>query len=224
MRERAVLVISGPSAGGKTTLAAELLQEGSPFESVRSMTTRAVRGDKFDSEYIYLGREEFLARAEQGELLEYAEYSGDLYGTPRSELERILAKGKVPLLVLNLDGVRAFAANAEYSSCRVYVFCDPNVAEQRLYDRYIGTAPTPAGLASFVRRKEQNLCDYLTLPTLAPLFFDAIQNDGTVEAGAEALRRSFEGYIRGEDSRTGEVESSFAALEDFARRKSGNGE
>ena len=221
MREKGILVIAGPSAGGKTTLAHELLREGD-FELSRSVTTRQPRGDSYDAEYIYVSREEFLKLRDGGMLLEWAEYSGDLYGTPRSEPDRILAAGRAPLLILNLDGVRAIS-DSEYDTCAVYVYCDPNVAEQRLYDRYIADNPTVEGLSGFVRRKEQNLSDYKALPEMSSLFYATVFNEGSVEEGARALKAAFDSFASGAERSADEVENAFAALADFSYRKSGNG-
>ena len=101
------VVLVGASAVGKTTLAVRLLSCDGEFAYIRSATTRAARGDAHDSEYIYLSRDEFLSRAEKGEMLEYMEYGGNCYGTPKSELERAFSEGKTPLLILDLEGISA---------------------------------------------------------------------------------------------------------------------
>ena len=103
------LVIAGASAVGKTTVGTLLVESGK-FELVRSVTTREMRGDAFGSEYIYLTRDEFLKLVSDGGVLEYTEYAGNLYGTPRSEIERIVGEGKTPLLILDLNGVKSLSA------------------------------------------------------------------------------------------------------------------
>ena len=71
---RKILIIAGPSAVGKTTIVHEIMKKGNiPFELVRSATTRPMRGDGFDSEYIYVSREEFSMLVECGGVLEYTE-------------------------------------------------------------------------------------------------------------------------------------------------------
>ena len=102
-----ILVIAGPSAVGKTTVMNEILRQNAGFEYIRSATTRAPRGDVFDLEYIYLSKEEFLERIENGGVLEYTEYGGNFYGTPKSEIERIFSVGKTPVLILDLNGVKS---------------------------------------------------------------------------------------------------------------------
>ena len=219
MRAKPILIIAGPSAGGKTTLAERVMELFSIFSPVRSVTTRAPRGDSHDDEYTYVSRERFFEMERDGELLEYAEYSGDLYGTPRAEIDRIHGEGGVPLLVLNLEGVASLAAAVEYDSCALYVFSDPNEAEQRLYDRYIGESPTPEGLSRFVSRKNQNLEDYMILPSMAPLFFATVENFTTVSDAVVSITMTYGEFARGEEKHTEKVERDFEALADFARRK-----
>jgi len=223
MRERTLLVIAGPSAGGKTTVMDTLCKMDNRFVPVRSVTTRAPRGDSFDAEYTYADREGFLTLVEDKMLLEWAEYGGDLYGTPKSAVDGILAEGKIPTLVLNLDGVRSLST-LDYDLCAVYVFCDPNVAEQRLYDRYVGDAPSVEGLSDFVKRRERNLSDYTVLPDMTDKFFATLMNEGTPEESAAALRELVAEFVAGGEKKRAQVENDFSALRDFALAKSGNRE
>ena len=96
-----VLVIAGPSAVGKTTVMKKILTLYPEFEFVRSATTREARNDSHKSEYIYLSVDEFKKRLSDGKMLEYTEFGGNFYGTPESEIERIFAQGKIPLLILD---------------------------------------------------------------------------------------------------------------------------
>ena len=223
MRERTLLVIAGPSAGGKTTVMDTLCKMDNRFVPVRSVTTRAPRGDSFDAEYTYADREGFLTLVEDKMLLEWAEYGGDLYGTPKSAVDGILAEGKIPTLVLNLDGVRSLST-LDYDLCAVYVFCDPNVAEQRLYDRYVGDDPSVEGLSDFVKRRDRNLNDYTVLPDMAEAFFATLMNEGTPEESAAALRELVKAFVTGAAGSREQVKNDFSALCDFALAKQGNRE
>src|ERR1700746_852738 len=101
-----VLVVTGPSGAGKGTLIRELVERVPGIEVTVSATTRERRrGEENGREYWFLTDEDFLARIAQGEFLEHVEYvSGHRYGTLRSELDRIAAKGLVPLLELETKG------------------------------------------------------------------------------------------------------------------------
>lgn len=185
-----ILVIVGPSGVGKTTVAYKLLEDTGCFEFVRSATTRAPRGDGKDNEYIYLTREEFLSRVENGKMLEHMEYSGNLYGTPASEVERILAEGKTPLLILDINGAKSLrAGNFPFRSIIVYVYEDINVITDRLLSRD-GSEPTEAQIKSANARRELNLRDYRSMPEIAHLFDDFIRNT-SVQTASDELMCSF---------------------------------
>ena len=182
-----LLVIAGPSAVGKTTVSDEIARQNSNFSLVRSATTRAPRGDGHDSEYVYMTRDEFYSAIAAGDMLEHTEYSGALYGTPRSEVERILGEGGIPMLILDLAGVAALA-NSDYrdSSLRVYLYDELDTLEKRLYARYM-TTPSADGLAKFVKRKEQNIADYAGFDKYAKLFDILVSNAGSVTETAEKI-------------------------------------
>jgi guanylate kinase len=104
-----VFVVTGPSGAGKGTLEKELLARMPQLELAVSATTRERRpGEEDGREYWFLGHDEFERRVEAGEFLEHVTYvSGHRYGTLRSELDRIAAKGRIPLLDLEIEGALA---------------------------------------------------------------------------------------------------------------------
>ncbi|MBO5907446.1 MAG: hypothetical protein J6Q85_04800 [Clostridia bacterium] len=211
-RENALLIIAGPSAVGKTTIAYSLIERDSRYEFVRSVTTRASRGDAYDSEYIYITIPEFRELIENGGVLEHTEYAGNLYGTPRSEVERILREGKIPLLVLDINGVGSLVKNAgDLSPCGVYVYDELSIIEKRLYDRFIGMSPTADGEKKYESRKRQNISDFLGIVDTAPRFFAFIHNKGTVEETSLAVEAAFKDFTLGrarEDARIAEIAAS----------------
>ena len=179
-----LLVLAGPSAVGKTTVSDEIMRQNDKFTLSRSATTRAPRGDGHDDEYVYLTREEFLAAIESGDILEHTEYSGDLYGTPKSEILRAESEGKYALFILDLAGV-ASLRESEFAddTLFVYIYDTLNTLEERLYARYMNP-PTVDGLTRFAKRKEQNIADYLGFAKHAPLFDLMISNATTVSETA----------------------------------------
>jgi guanylate kinase len=116
-----VFVITGPSGVGKGTLIAELLNRVPGLELAVSATTREPRdGERDGRDYHFLDREEFDRRAEAGEFLEFATYSGHRYGTQRSEVERRLAAGRSVVLEIEVNGARQVRA-AMPESVQIFV-------------------------------------------------------------------------------------------------------
>jgi guanylate kinase len=100
-----VFVVTGPSGAGKGTLERALLDRRADLELAVSATTRDRRPSEQDGrEYWFLGPEEFDRRVEKGDFLEWVPYVGHKYGTLRSEIDRIAAAGRVPLLDLEIEG------------------------------------------------------------------------------------------------------------------------
>lgn len=100
-----LLIISGPSGVGKTTITHEVERELDGVFSV-SMTTRAkALGDKDGVDYHFVSQGEFNKARDNNELLEWAEvYPGLSYGTPRKPVEEALTAGKLIILEIDVDG------------------------------------------------------------------------------------------------------------------------
>lgn len=104
MSDGTLLVLSGPSGVGKTTIA-KRLREVPGIVRVMTSTTRAPRaGEVNGREYRFLSRPEFEAARTRGEFLEWAEIIGNLYGTPKEEIDRQLSGGKVVLVDIDTQG------------------------------------------------------------------------------------------------------------------------
>ncbi len=102
-----LLVLSSPSGGGKTSIARRLLDARDDVGYSVSATTRAPRpGEQEGRDYRFLSRAEFERRAGAGEFLEHATYGGNLYGTLRSEIERIFAARRHAVLDIEVEGAR----------------------------------------------------------------------------------------------------------------------
>jgi guanylate kinase len=122
-----LLVLSAPSGGGKSSIARSLLQGRDDLGYSVSATTRPMReGERDGVDYYFLGREEFIRRRDAGELLESATYGGHLYGTLRSEIERIFAAGRHAVLDIEIEGARQIRASFANS---LHVFVLPPSAE-----------------------------------------------------------------------------------------------
>jgi guanylate kinase len=98
--------VTGPSGAGKGTLIKALLEDLPELEAAISATTRLRReGEQDGREYYFLSDAEFARRVADGDFLEHVTYvSGKRYGTLRSEVDRIAAAGRVPVLELETEG------------------------------------------------------------------------------------------------------------------------
>lgn len=108
----ATFVITGPSGVGKGTLIRELCRRIPELELSTSATTRPPReGERDGVEYHFLDGAEFARRVDAGEFLEHAVYSGNRYGTLRSEVEERTARGSPVLLEIEVQGARQVRAS-----------------------------------------------------------------------------------------------------------------
>jgi guanylate kinase len=102
-----LIVVSGPSGAGKSTLIKSSLQAVPELAYSVSATTREPRPGEVDGiDYIFLSRPKFERWIQEGRFLEWAEYSGNLYGTPERKVEEFLDEGKSVILELELQGAR----------------------------------------------------------------------------------------------------------------------
>ncbi|WP_094510285.1 guanylate kinase [Synechococcus sp. MW101C3] len=100
-------VITGPSGVGKGTLVAALRRRHPQIWLSVSATTRAPRSGEQDGEhYFFMSREQFEQQVAAEGLLEWAEFAGNLYGTPRAPVSEHLAQGQPVLLEIELEGAR----------------------------------------------------------------------------------------------------------------------
>jgi guanylate kinase len=103
------LILSAPSGAGKTSIAKALLARRSDVGYSVSCTTRAPRpGETPGQDYQFLTTEEFLARQAAGDFAESAQVHGNLYGTLRSEVDRVLRTGKHVVMDIDVQGAAQF--------------------------------------------------------------------------------------------------------------------
>lgn len=169
-------VFSGPSGVGKGTVLSRVLdQRANAWPSV-SATTRAPRTGEIDgTSYFFLNRDDFMAKADSGELLEWAEYAGNLYGTPQESVEAHLEAGDDVILEIDVQG--AMQIREAMPEC-VLAFIEPPSIEElarRLQGR--GTEDESA-LAARLKAAEMELARKMEYD----IVFTNDDIDDTVEA------------------------------------------
>lgn len=100
-----LIVVSGFSGAGKGTLMKKLLERYDNYALSISMTTRSPRtGEEHGKHYFFVDRNEFEAHIENDGFIEYAEYCGNYYGTPRAYVEKCLKEGRDVILEIEIQG------------------------------------------------------------------------------------------------------------------------
>ena len=148
-------ILSAPSGGGKTTIARMLLARRPDLGYSVSCTTRAPRaGEVQGRDYYFISRAEFIAKREQGAFAESAEVHGNLYGTLRAEVERVMSDGKHVVMDIDVQGAVQFIRAFPLS---VTIFILPPSAEV-LLERLRGrNTETSAQLAARLQSALQEL-------------------------------------------------------------------
>jgi len=119
-----VIIIVAPSGAGKTTIAKRLLEEHPKIRFSISATTRSPRKGEVDGkDYFFLTEDQFDQKVQNEAFLEWEEYSGNRYGTLRSEVDKLVESGYFPLLDIEVKG--AMNVKKLYKSDAISIFIQP---------------------------------------------------------------------------------------------------
>ncbi len=100
-----LVVFSGPSGCGKDTVLEKVKEKGCVFDKTVSVTTRTIRSNETDGvDYYFTSREDFQKKIDNNEFVEYTLYSGNYYGTLKTEVENRVNKGGCVLLKIEVEG------------------------------------------------------------------------------------------------------------------------
>lgn len=150
-----LIVVSGPAGVGKGTVVSAARERNKDIVFSVSATSRSPRpGEKDGENYFFVSRERFLEMIREDALLEWVEYCGNYYGTPKMYVEQELKKGHVVLLEIEVEG--AHNVKKQYPDC-ISVFITPPTLEelrQRITKR--GTEP-PEVIEKRMKRAQEEM-------------------------------------------------------------------
>ena len=108
-----LIVLSGPSGVGKDAVLTRMREQGKPYHFVVTVTTRAIRPLERDGrEYIFVDERAFRGMADAGDLLEWAEVYGNLYGVPKSQIADAMTRGQDVIVKPDVQGAAAIREKA----------------------------------------------------------------------------------------------------------------
>lgn len=184
MSERGLIIVfSGPSGVGKGTVRQEIFSTPDhKFDYSVSMTTRPQRPGEVDGvDYFFRTREEFEALIKEGQMLEYAEYVGNYYGTPLSYVNETLDKGIDVFLEIEVQGALQVKSKVPDG---VFIFLTPPDLEE-LEERLVGRGTdSPEVIAQRIERAKEEIA-------LMREYDYAVVND-QVSLAAERVKRVIE--------------------------------
>ncbi|MDJ0647907.1 MAG: guanylate kinase [Xenococcaceae cyanobacterium MO_188.B19] len=154
MPQGKLIVITGPSGVGKGTIVRSLLQNHLELNLSISATTRKPRpGEAEGQDYYFISKEEFLEAIANSGFLEWAEYAGNYYGTPKAKIQELLDAGKWVLLEIELIGARAIA-DIFPDALRIFIL-PPSLEELEARIRQRGKDPESAINQRLIRAKAE---------------------------------------------------------------------
>lgn len=201
MSKGILIILSGFSGAGKGTLVKELMKTYDNYALSISMTTRKPReGEVHGREYFFTERESFEEKIAQNGLIEYAEYCGNYYGTPRDYVEEMLAAGRDVLLEIEIQGMHK--VKKMFPDMLTLFVTPPSIAELEKRLRGRGTETEEVIRKRLARAAEEakGMEDYEYLVVNDDLQECVEEIHSIVKAAKRASRRNTEfiNNIRGE--------------------------
>lgn len=159
-RQGILIVISGFSGAGKGTVVKKLMQTGNYQLSISATTRQPRKGEEDGREYFFLTKEEFRKRIGEGRFLEWAEFSGNYYGTPKDFVLEQMKQGKDVILEIEAQG--ALQVKKQYPQAGSIFLTAPSMTKlkERLMGRGTEKEEQVAARLSQARREIEQMHEY----------------------------------------------------------------
>lgn len=176
-----LIVVTGPSGAGKDSVIERAHEMGLEFDHVVTTSTRPMRpGEGEGNPYYFLTREEFEGKVENGEMIEWAEVYGNLYGSTKYEVERVRKKSNLVIIKVDPQGARTFK---EIIPDTFTVFIQPpsfEFLEKRLVNRASDSPAVIQKRLETAKTELQNLQDWDSL---------IVNEEGKLDDAAQELMK-----------------------------------
>ena len=179
MSKGLMIVISGPAGSGKGTVNARLLESGEYVYSVSATTRQPRPGEVNGVNYHFITKEDFEARIQKGEMLEYTTYCNNYYGTPLKEALAVLESGRNLILEIEVEG--AMNVKKLYPDAVLIMLLPPSFAVQEARLRGRATETEEVILQRLERTKQE-------LPLVTQYDYVVYNQDAGVEICADEIR------------------------------------
>ena len=179
MRKGLLFIISGPAGSGKGTVVKRVIEKHPDVKLSISMTTRQPRPiETPDVDYYFVTREQFCERIEKGQMLEYAEYNGNFYGTPKAKVLECLESGNDVILEIEVEGAMQIKSSFPEAIAIMLTPPDRDVLEKRLRGR--GTETEENIIKRLAKAK-------LEIKYLPKYDYSVVNEDGGIEECADLV-------------------------------------
>ena len=159
--EPGILVLVGPSGGGKNDIAKALIKKTRAFQKLTSYTTDATVGMQSGEQYHYISVDAFRKMCENGEMFESTMYAGHHYGSCKKDVEDILASGKHVLTVMDICGAMSLKTHFP-NVTTVYVQRDKRQLLENLLEKPLSMDEKIRRIMSLeAEQKNADICDYI---------------------------------------------------------------
>ncbi len=196
MKKGVVFVVLSPSGGGKGSILKQVIEQNPQAKFSVSATTRKPRpGEIHGQHYFFVSKEQFEQMIQKGEMLEYAEYCGNYYGTPKTAVEKWTDEGYDVILEIEVQG-GAQVKRLLPDSISIFILPPSmQVLEERLRNRGTETEDVIQGRLQTARKEipYANECDYVIVNQHLE---DAVEEMNAIMT-AERLKKNKNTFIKG---------------------------